>query len=165
MEQISNTPLTDGLTSQVGIAPSDQTRQILSELIVNLSAIQSLITGQPIFRRSFASKTYSVRRIRSRFFPEDLFADPAWDILLLLYGVEQSRERLSVSAVAASIGTPQTTALRWIEKLEREGMLIRQKHPTDRRVSLLSLSEECVKRMDRFFDSALSVQLSTCGNR
>lgn len=141
---------------------SEDSRRVLADLVVELSAIQSLVTGQPNFRRAFAAKVYSIRRIRSQFFPEDLFAEPAWDILLLLYGVEHSQERLSVSAVCASVGAPATTVLRWIDKLEHSGLLVRQKHPSDKRVSWLGLSEECVSRLDRFFDSALSIQMSRC---
>src|SRR3990170_2463004 len=39
------------------------------------------------------------RRNRDRFFDAELFADPAWDILLELYGAELGQHRLSVSSV------------------------------------------------------------------
>lgn len=150
------------LPSPERAAGSEDHRRLLADLVVKLSAIQSLVVGQPSFRRAFAGKVFSIRRVRNRFFPEDLFAEPAWDILLLLYGVEQCRERLSISAVCASVDAPPTTVLRWIDKLEQAGMLVRQKHPTDGRVSWLALTEESVSRLDQFFDSALSMQLSSC---
>lgn len=165
MEQMIIAQSSNQLMPQDQTPASDSPRDLLADLIVKLSAIQSLLVGQPLFRRAFAKKVFSIRRIRSGYFPEELFADPAWDILLLLYGVEQSQERLSVSAVCSSIDTPATTALRWIEKLEHAGMLVRQKHPTDRRVSWLSLSDDCVARLDRFFDAALSIQMSACARR
>lgn len=140
--------------------PTQDVNQTLAELVVRLSSIQSLISGQAVFRRAFAGKVFSIRRARSRFFPQELFAEPAWDILLLLYGVEPSQERLSISAVCASVDSPPTTVLRWIEKLEEAGLLVRQKHPTDRRVNWLKLSDDCVDRLDRFFDSALSIQVA-----
>lgn len=144
------------------LAASEESRRVLADLVVELSAIQSLVMGQPMFRRAFASKVYATRRIRSEFFPDDLFAEPAWDILLLLYGVERSQERLSVSAVCASVGSPATTVLRWIEKLEQAGLISRQKHPTDKRVSWLQLTRDCISRLDRFFDTALALQTSPC---
>lgn len=152
----------------VTVTPSDQinaseeSRSVLADLVLELSAIQSLVNGQPMFRRAFAGKVYTIRRTRDRFFPDDLFSEPAWDILLLLYGVEQSQERLSISAVCASVGAPPTTVLRWIDKLEQAGMLVRQKHPTDRRINWLRLSDDCISRLDRFFDTALSIQMSPC---
>lgn len=165
MQHIGLLQASEKLTSSDQFLAPDEARSILADLVVRLSAIQSLILGQPVFRRAFAGKVYSIRRLRNRFFPEDLFAEPAWDILLLLYGVEQSQERLSVSAVCASVDAPQTTVLRWIDKLEQAGLLVRQKHPTDGRVSWLGLSTECVSRLDRFFDTALSVQVSPCTKR
>jgi DNA-binding MarR family transcriptional regulator len=136
--------------------------ELLSNLVIKLGQIQSLITGQPYFRRAFAGKIYAIRRIRSRFFPEDLFAEPAWDILLLLYSVEKSQDLLSVSAVCSRVDAPATTVLRWIEKLEKVGMLMRRKHPTDRHVTHLQLSEECISRLDQFFDSALTIEIGPC---
>ena len=151
---------TVSLTPDDQTAASEESRRVLADLVVELSAIQSLVMGQPMFRRAFASKVYETRRIRSRFFPDDLFSEPAWDILLLLYGVERSQERLSVSAVCASVGAPATTVLRWIEKLEHASLVSRQKHPTDKRVSWLHLTQDCISRLDQFFDSALALQMS-----
>lgn len=162
MEQIGIAQSTVTLTSKDQRAASEESRRVLADLVVELSAIQSLVMGQPLFRRAFANKVYATRRIRGRFFPDDLFAEPAWDILLLLYGVEQSQERLSVSAVCASVGTPATTVLRWIDKLEHAGLISRQKHPTDRRVSWLQLTQDCIARLDQFFDAALALQMSPC---
>jgi DNA-binding MarR family transcriptional regulator len=150
------------LTTAEQLTISEEPRRVLADLVVELSAIQSLISGQVAFRRAFAGKIYATRRIRNRFFPEDLFAEPAWDILLLLYGVEHSPERLSISAVSASVDAPPTTVLRWIEKLEHAGMILRQKHPTDRRISWLRLTPECVSRLDDFFDQALAIQTAPC---
>jgi len=162
MEHIGIARKTVTLTPKDQLAASEESRRVLADLVVELSAIQSLVMGQPLFRRALANKVYATRRTRSRFFPDDLFAEPAWDILLLLYGVEQSQERLSISAVCASVGAPATTVLRWIEKLERAGLISRQKHPTDRRVSWLQLTQDCISRLDRFFDSALALQISPC---
>lgn len=162
MKHIDITQPTKNVTPPDQFEASEDSKRVLADLVVELSAIQSLVNGQPVFRRAFASKVYSIRRTRDRFFPEDLFAEPAWDILLLLYGVEQSQDRLSISAVCASVGAPATTVLRWIDKLEIAGLISRQKHPTDRRVSWLQLTQDCISRLDRFFDSALALQMSPC---
>lgn len=136
-----------------------QTKTILADLIIKLGEVHSIASGLPLLRQAFAWKIYKSRRVRSSFLPENLFAEPAWDILLLLYGVEDSRERLGVSAVCSSAGAPPTTVLRWIDKLERAGMVVRDDHPRDRRVSLLRLSEDCRERLDRYFDAALATHL------
>ena len=75
MEHIGIAHKTVTLTSRDQLAASEESRRVLADLIVELSAIQSLVMGQPMFRRAFANKVYATRRIRSRFFPDDLFAD------------------------------------------------------------------------------------------
>jgi hypothetical protein len=53
------------------------------------------------------------RRLRSRFFSEELFADPAWDMLLDLLQAEISHLRVPVSSLCIAAAVPATTALRW----------------------------------------------------
>lgn len=120
------------------------------------------VAADPTTKRRFAAKIYRTRELRSRFFPGSLFSEPAWDILLLIYGVEPSRERLSVSDVCASAGAPYTTVFRWIEKLVQEGLIVREEHPHDRRTQLLRLSERAAALLDAYFDQALTTEFSGC---
>jgi hypothetical protein len=53
------------------------------------------------------------RRERERLLP-DLFADPAWDILLDLFAASIERRPVSVSSACVAAAVPPTTALRWI---------------------------------------------------
>ena len=109
--------------------------------------------GMPdINRMAFAERLYKSRRMRSKYFPEELFADPAWDILLLLYSLEQSGQRLSVSAACMSAGVPDSTGHRWADRLIKEGLACREKHPSDRRVSWLRLTDGSRARLDAYFD-------------
>ena len=73
------------------------------------------------------------RQQRGRFFNSNLFADPAWDMLLELYGASLTERRLTVSRLAERSGVPSTTALRWIATLETEGLIDRQNDRFDRR--------------------------------
>lgn len=118
------------------------------------------VAADPTTKRRFAAQIYRTRELRTRFFPGSLFAEPAWDILLLIYGVEPSRERLSVSAVCASAGAPYTTVFRWIEKLIQEGLIVREEHPRDRRAHLLHLSERATALLDAYFDQVLTTEFS-----
>src|SRR5690348_16832677 len=54
----------------------------------------------------------AARAARQRHFDGDLFADPAWDILLALYVLRCEQRRTSVSKLCISIGVPMTTGLR-----------------------------------------------------
>lgn len=119
------------------------------------SAAHETISDNSATRRSLAKQIYNSRRLRSSFLPQSILAEPGWDILLLLYGVERSQERLGVIGVCASIDAPQTTAYRWIEKLIEAGLVVRTRHPTDGRVSWLSLSKRGTTQLDRYFDRVM----------
>ena len=80
------------------------------------------------------------RRQRERQLP-DLFADPAWDLLLDLFAATMERRRVSVSSACVAAAVPPTTALRWIGILEARGLIGRIADPKDRRVTYLRLNE------------------------
>src|SRR5690606_24209072 len=63
-----------------------------------------------------------VRRLRDEFLPGDLFADPAWDMLLDLFAARLEQERVSVSSLCIASAVPPTTALRWIRTLTEKGL-------------------------------------------
>lgn len=92
------------------------------------------------------------RASRARFLPDDLFSDPAWDILLQLFAAEQDGRRLAVSAVGLSANIPLTTALRWLKALEQKGLVARRDDPLDARRSFLELSERGMIAMTRYFE-------------
>lgn len=99
-----------------------------------------------------------VRRIararsgREKFFRAQLFADPAWDILLDLYATHLGGGRVSISSLCVAASVPATTALRWINALEHEGLVIRSNDPTDGRRIFAYLSPAGVEAMDKYFD-------------
>ena len=69
------------------------------------------------------------RRLRSRFFEEELFADPAWDMLLDLLQAESSNLRVPVSSLCIAAAVPATTALRWLKTMVQEGIFVRRADP------------------------------------
>ena len=66
------------------------------------------------------------RRLRARYFPEELFADPAWDMLLDLLQAEISHLRVPVSSLCIAAAVPATTALRWLKTMVQQGVFIRR---------------------------------------
>jgi DNA-binding MarR family transcriptional regulator len=71
------------------------------------------------------------RRLRATFLPADLFADPAWDMLLDLLQAEIVQHRVPVSSLCIAAGVPATTALRWIKSMTDRGLLVRRDDPHD----------------------------------
>ena len=91
------------------------------------------------------------RRARARFFDGELFADPAWDILLDLTAARVERKRVSVTSLCIASGVPPTTALRWIAQMTEAGLLERVEDETDKRRAFIQLTEKAVDAMARYF--------------
>ena len=99
----------------------------------------------------YVRKLLQLRRGRDRFFAGELFADPAWDILLELYAAALGQFRVSVSQLCVGAAVPPTTALRWIKQLEHEGLIARRSDPTDGRRQFLELTDRSFDAMNGYF--------------
>ena len=108
------------------------------------------VEGSNIARPELAKQIYEMRRLRDRFLSQDILSEPGWDILLILYWAGEEQRRMSISAVCVSAGVPPTTALRWVHKLIETGMVEKEPHPTDHRVSWLTLSKEAKVTLNSF---------------
>lgn len=93
------------------------------------------------------------RRLRERYFDRQLFGEPAWDILLLLYISENSSARLTTTRLADLIDTPLTTVGRWLSHLENAKLIERQAHPTDRRTVFINLLKKGRAALDTYLSS------------
>ena len=71
----------------------------------------------------------------------NLFGEPAWDILLSLFIAGCEGRRLSVDATCAGAATPESTALRWIEILEKRGVIVREGEPERASLRLSALAD------------------------
>jgi DNA-binding MarR family transcriptional regulator len=91
------------------------------------------------------------RHLRARFFDRDLFADPAWDILLDLTAARAEHIRVSVTSLCIASGVPPTTALRWITQMTHAGLLQRVEDEADRRRAFIALSDRAADAMARYF--------------
>jgi hypothetical protein len=91
------------------------------------------------------------RRLRARFFDEELFADPAWDMLLDLTQAEIAQVRVPVSSLCIAAAVPATTALRWIKTLTDNGLLLRRADPHDGRRVFVEMAPTTSIAMKRYF--------------
>jgi DNA-binding transcriptional ArsR family regulator len=71
------------------------------------------------------------RRLRDSLFPEGVFADPAWDLLLDLFACKLEGMKVCVSSACSSANVPQPTAIRWVERLEQCGLVERRADQDD----------------------------------
>ena len=121
----------------------------LSREIENLSA---LLSG-PAAYADQAAHISRARALRSRAFgaAAELFGDPAWDILLDLYTAHVRGQLISISSATIAAAVPPTTALRYIEALQRHGLVERRPDPDDRRRWYLIPTEAAISAMEAWF--------------
>lgn len=97
--------------------------------------------------------TQSARRARLTILPPELFSDPAWDMLLELFGCELEQTRISVGSLCAASGVPLTTALRWLRALEDRGLTRRKVDWQDARRIWINLTPVGSAAMHRYFQA------------
>lgn len=106
-------------------------------------------------RRRFAAlarEAYATRRRRSVIFNSDeLFGEPAWDILLDLYVANAEGKTVSVSSACIGSASPPTTGLRWLGVLSEQGLILREHDPEDQRRVLVRLTTKGLSAMDEYF--------------
>lgn len=93
------------------------------------------------------------RRKRASYFPDGLFADPSWDMLLHLYASELAGRRTTVVEVCTAGDVPETTALRWLSVLVKQDLCTKSQDPFDGRRRFVSLSETGRAALDNYFQS------------
>ncbi|MGE5563236.1 MAG: hypothetical protein ACM3ZV_07985 [Bacillota bacterium] len=100
----------------------------------------------------FVRRIINARMMRRQFFDDTFFSDPAWDILLELYALQCEDHRISVSKLSVAADLPCTTALRWIDKLESECLVVRTADPLDGRRVWVALSDQGMRRMRSYVE-------------
>jgi hypothetical protein len=102
----------------------------------------------------FIRSIIRARRLRDHFFHGEMFADPAWDMLLDLMAARVERQRVAVSSLCIAAAVPPTTALRWIKTLCDQGLFVRVADPEDGRRVFIELSAETAAMMEAYLKSA-----------
>lgn len=145
---------------------AERLRQLSEEVNRIAAALARLSTGpQPVSRATelppegdapqiSAETVRSViraRRFRGRYFPEELFADPAWDMLLDLLQAEIAQLRVPVSSLCIAAAVPATTALRWLKTMTQQGLFVRRADPHDGRRVFVELAPQASHALRRYF--------------
>ena len=101
--------------------------------------------------RTLARGVYISRKRRAEHFGPALFSEYAWDMLLVLYIYGDRGERLSVSRLAEFSDAPLTTAIRWLDYLESQRLIVRLQCPTDRRKFFVNLTDKGRTTLENYF--------------
>ena len=115
-------------------------------------AIEPALHGDaPAVSTETVRSVIRARRLRSRYFAEELFADPAWDMLLDLLQAEISHLRVPVSSLCIAAAVPATTALRWLKAMVGQGLFLRRADPHDGRRVFVELAPEASRALRSYF--------------
>lgn len=114
---------------------------------------------------ALAAVAYEARRARARYLPVALFSEPAWDMLLELYAADFENREVPTTSLCIASTAPSTTALRYIEVLERCGMIERRLSPRDNRVTLIRLTSAGRDGMRSYMRATDWTAAIGCGGR
>lgn len=90
------------------------------------------------------------RRRRNEYFKAAMFSEPGWDMLLELYVRDSSGASATAAQLLMAAATPTSTAARWLEYLEAEGLVIRRAHPLDPGTEFIELTDKAWQAMEDY---------------
>ncbi|MGV3511249.1 MAG: hypothetical protein ACO1OX_04505 [Novosphingobium sp.] len=105
----------------------------------------------------YAKEICAFRRKRGNWLPQDLFGEPAWDILLELFIMRMQGQSARVKTACIASGVPATTALRWINLLERKGLVSSYADTVDHRVRWICLNDEPYQKLFQMLADQIAV--------
>lgn len=103
----------------------------------------------PIVEAARLASYIQARHARREVFG-DLFADPAWDVLLGLFLCEQLGERVTVSSACMWGDVAPATAHRHIAALDRAGLIVRVPDGVDKRRTWIELTDHARRMWARW---------------
>lgn len=103
--------------------------------------------SQALVRRAMAIVATRAKR-NALFASDDIFADPAWDILLHIYIASHGKRETSIKCASIAARVPTSTAQRVIGRLVKLELLKRSIDPNDTRRSFLTLEPQTKSRLD-----------------
>ncbi len=95
----------------------------------------------------------SDRKERELFFPQLVFGEPAWDILLSLFQSELNNQPMSVENACLAAGVSASTALRYLAHLSSIGLIEHKECPAGGNVACIELSAEVSHAMQNYLQA------------
>ena len=97
-----------------------------------------------------AEAIYVGRRMRDSLFPDGLFGEPAWDILLAVFLAHSQGKDADASEVLLECNVPKSTGMRVVALLIERGLIVNQ--TDDEEPNRVALSTTALRAMRRFFE-------------
>jgi len=110
-----------------------------------------LTSAQRDVLRNDAVRVRFSRQLRRKMFGSAMFAETAWDILLILYAADGEPLRPGASDLAKSTDSPFSTTLRWLTYLDDEGLVRTGGSDSEGNVTKVELAHKGRKLLDEYF--------------
>lgn len=146
LEKFSDAQELNGLDDAKLSDVSRDWRGASAEPIGRLTASKPSLPDPRVVRSMIAE-----RQTRAKFFDAELFADPAWDMLLDLTAAHGEGQQVCVTSLCIAAGVPATTALRWVKQLVSQGVFQRVADCVDKRRAFIALSDTSIQAMAGYF--------------
>ena len=72
---------------------------------------------------AWADRLYAERRRRDALFPDGLFGEPAWDLLLAMFTAREKGQAMILCRAYKAAGVSDTTGRRLLDRMEEEGLI------------------------------------------
>lgn len=97
------------------------------------------------------------RQLRKKFLPADLFREPGWDMLIAIYIADRNGHPMNVKSLVAMVDAPATTSQRWIDHLDRLGLVSRATDTLDRRRIEVSLTHAGQSALEAYLSATAAM--------
>ncbi|WP_420145347.1 ArsR family transcriptional regulator [Sphingobium sp.] len=117
----------------------------------------AILDGEGSDQLPALARYVEARRVRATLFGQNLFTDPAWDILLLLYQGELEGRALTLEQLSETLRLSLNIVVGQVGVMERRGLLDEYRSsPNSRRRRAIRLSPLAIDAMASWFSLALA---------
>ena len=103
--------------------------------------------------RAWAERLYAERRRRDALFPDELFGEPAWDLLLAMFIAREKGQAMILCRAYRAACVSDTTGRRLLDRMEGDGLITRRRAPRSRKMRVVELTETATEQLVTYLAS------------
>ena len=104
--------------------------------------------------QKIAGEILLIRKAAKSYLGASALSEVAWNLMLVLFAFDENAKKLHIGSVAGHAGIPRSTALRWLTRLERCGLVSITAKEIDNRAMAVQLTPNGRTAMERSFVAA-----------
>ena len=99
------------------------------------------------------------RALRCQMFDPDVINDSSWLLAQELFAAHLKSEKMRTKELCATSGLPQTTVLRYLDRLQKLDLVRRDNDPEDSRVTLISMTDWGAYWMREYYGQVIAAEM------